>query len=56
MDTKVYKGAGGLVDQRTIKSSHKSAEYMLKTYPRYVRDAGTRETGENKGVREIRLV
>ncbi len=51
-DTKAYQGKGGLVDQRTSESSHQSAEYMLQTYPKYVRDMGTRKSGQ----REIRLV
>ena len=55
-DTEAYRGAGGLVDQRTLKSSHQSAEYMIQTYPKYVRDMGTRKSGAFAGTREIRLV
>jgi site-specific DNA-cytosine methylase len=55
-DAIIYKGEGGLVDQRTKESSHISSEYMLKKYPKYVRDMGVRDKGQHAGVREIRLV
>lgn len=54
-DTAYYKEPGGMNATRTGNTVSKGAEYMLKKYPKYCEDAGFRNKGQNKGMREIRL-
>lgn len=56
LNTQMYVGAGGLVDSRTARVSARSAKYMLKKYPKYVRDKGTRSTSAGEGHHEISLI
>ena len=56
--SKVYSGSGGIIEQRTVETSNLAADYLLATYPKYVRDKGVRKEGDKAGagMREIRLV
>ena len=50
-----YTQPGGMQIQRTKKTVNEGAEYMLRKYPLYVRDAGNRTKGQHQGNREIKL-
>ena len=50
-----YGEAGGMQVERTEETVNLGAEYMLRKYPKYVRDAGVRTRGTMKGKREVFL-
>ncbi len=54
-ETAYYKEPGGLNSARRNSAVSEGAEYLLKRYPKYCEDAGIRDKGQNKGMREIRL-